>query len=103
MDSTSMLTRVVDIPAIDHVAKPLSKAVREAYEAAGPRGRRAKNTLHGVWLGHPLHPVLTDLPIGAWTTALALDAAANGDPGMRRAATFAMGVGLAGALGADTR
>ena len=33
-------------------------------------------------------------------TALALDAAANGDPGMRRAATFAMLVGLAGAVGA---
>jgi nitrite reductase/ring-hydroxylating ferredoxin subunit/uncharacterized membrane protein len=40
------------------------------------------------------------VPIGAWTTALALDAAAQGDPGMRRAATFAMGVGLAGAVGA---
>jgi nitrite reductase/ring-hydroxylating ferredoxin subunit/uncharacterized membrane protein len=59
-----------------------------------------KNALHGVWLGHPLHPVFTDLPIGAWTTALALDAASNGDRGMRRAATFAMGVGLTGALGA---
>jgi hypothetical protein len=44
--------------------------------------------------------LFTDVPIGAWTTALALDARANGDPGMRRAATFAMGVGLLGALGA---
>src|SRR5688500_13506572 len=100
MDSTSKLTRVVDNPVIDQVAEPLSKAVRGAYEAAGPVGRQAKNALHGVWLGHPLHPVFTDLPLGAWTTALALDAAAQGDPGMRRAATFAMGVGLAGALGA---
>src|SRR5688500_11101372 len=100
MDSTSKLTRVVDNPAIDQVAEPLSKAVRGAYEAAGPVGRQAKNALHGVWLGHPLHPVFTDVPIGAWTTALALDAAGNGDPGMQRAATFAMGVGLAGALGA---
>ena len=46
--------------------------------------QQAKNALHGVWLGHPLHPVFTDLPIGAWTTALALDVSANGDPGMRR-------------------
>jgi nitrite reductase/ring-hydroxylating ferredoxin subunit/uncharacterized membrane protein len=53
-----------------------------------------------VWLGHPLHPVFTDVPLGAWTTALALDVAAQGDPGMRRAATFAIGVGLAGAVGA---
>ena len=100
MESANALMRAVDNPAIDQVAEPLSKAVRGAYEAAGPAGRQAKNALHGVWLGHPLHPVFTDVPIGAWTTALALDVAANGDPGMRRAATFAMGVGLTGALGA---
>jgi nitrite reductase/ring-hydroxylating ferredoxin subunit/uncharacterized membrane protein len=99
MDS-NMLMQAIDNPAIDRVAEPLSKAVRGAYEAAGPVGQRAKNALHGVWLGHPLHPVFTDVPLGAWTTALALDAAAQGDPGMRRAATFAMGVGLAGAVGA---
>jgi nitrite reductase/ring-hydroxylating ferredoxin subunit/uncharacterized membrane protein len=92
--------QAVDNPAIDRVAEPLSKAVRGAYDAAGPGGRQVKNALHGVWLGHPLHPVFTDVPIGAWTTALALDAAANGDPAMRRAATFAIGVGLAGAAGA---
>ena len=100
MDSTNALMQAVDNPAIDRVAEPLSKAVRGAYDAAGPGGRQVKDALHGVWLGHPLHPVFTDVPIGAWTTALALDLAANGDPAMRRAATFAMGVGLAGATGA---
>jgi nitrite reductase/ring-hydroxylating ferredoxin subunit/uncharacterized membrane protein len=100
MESTNPLMRVAENPAIDQVAEPLSKAVRGAYEAAGPIGERTKNALHGVWLGHPLHPVFTDVPIGAWTTALALDAASNGDAGMRRAATFAMGVGLTGAVGA---
>lgn len=30
--------------------------------------------LQGRWLGHPLHPALTDLPIGAWTASLGLDA-----------------------------
>jgi nitrite reductase/ring-hydroxylating ferredoxin subunit/uncharacterized membrane protein len=100
MESTKALTRIVENPAIDKLAEPLSKAVRGAYEAAGPVGQQAKNALHGVWLGHPLHPVFTDVPIGAWTTALALDTAANGDPAMQRAATFAMGVGLAGAVGA---
>ena len=100
MDSTNALAQVIDNPALDRIAEPLSKAVRGAYEAAGPAGARLKDAAHGVWLGHPLHPVFTDVPIGAWTTALALDCAANGDPGMRRAATFAMGVGLTGALGA---
>jgi nitrite reductase/ring-hydroxylating ferredoxin subunit/uncharacterized membrane protein len=100
MERSNTLMQFVDNPAIDRVAEPLSKAVRGAYDAAGPVGQQAKDALHGVWLGHPLHPVFTDVPLGAWTTALALDAAANGDRGMRRAATFAMGVGLAGAVGA---
>ena len=70
MENAKALMRVVDNPAIDQVAQPLSRAVRGAYDAAGPAGQRAKNALHGVWLGHPLHPVFTDLPLGAWTTAL---------------------------------
>jgi nitrite reductase/ring-hydroxylating ferredoxin subunit/uncharacterized membrane protein len=100
MEKSESLMHVLDNPAIDRVAEPLSKAVRGAYETAGPIGQHAKNAVHGVWLGHPLHPVFTDLPLGAWTTALALDAAAGDDRGMRRAATFAIGVGLAGAAGA---
>jgi nitrite reductase/ring-hydroxylating ferredoxin subunit/uncharacterized membrane protein len=100
MSSTNALTRVTNQPALDRVAEPLSRAVRGLYESAGPLGQQAKNAAHGVWLEHPLHPVFTDIPIGAWTTALALDAAANRDPGMRRAATFAIGVGLVGAIGA---
>jgi nitrite reductase/ring-hydroxylating ferredoxin subunit/uncharacterized membrane protein len=100
MQRTTELARIVDSPAIDRIAGPLSNAVRQTYESAGSAGRHAKNALHGVWLGHPLHPVFTDVPLGAWTTALALDATSSGDEGMRRAATFAIGVGLAGALGA---
>src|SRR5688500_13423121 len=100
MESPSALTQLVDRPAIDAVAEPLSKAVRAAFAAGGPAGRHAKNALPGVWLGHPLHPVFTDVPIGAWPTALALGAAAGRDPGMKCAATFAMGVGLIGAAGA---
>ena len=94
------LARLTDSPALDPIAEPLSQAVRRSYEAGGRAGAQLKNAAHGVWLGHPLHPVFTDVPIGAWTTALALDAAAGGDAGMEQAATFAIGVGLAGAVGA---
>ena len=93
------LLKAAENPAIDRWAQPVGKAVLKAYEAAGPAGQAAKNFAHGVWLGHPLHPVLTDVPIGAWTAALALDLAGNGDAGMRRAARFAIGVGLVGAVG----
>jgi nitrite reductase/ring-hydroxylating ferredoxin subunit/uncharacterized membrane protein len=102
MEGTNALSRLTDQPALDPIAEPLSRAVRAAYELAGPIGQQAKNALHGVWLGHPLHPVFTDLPLGAWTTGLVLDAVAarTNDDAMDRAADVAIGVGLAGAAAA---
>jgi nitrite reductase/ring-hydroxylating ferredoxin subunit/uncharacterized membrane protein len=96
------LDTVSNQPWLDAVGKPLSEAVRGLFTNMGPAGRTAKNALHGVWLGHPLHPVLTDVPIGAWTTALALDAreSITGDEAYGRAADFAVGVGLVAAVGA---
>src|SRR6476469_6419174 len=32
-----------------------------------------RDLLRGAWLGHALHPTLTDVPIGMWTSALVLD------------------------------
>jgi hypothetical protein len=32
-----------------------------------------KDALSGVWLGHPLHPILTDIPIGVWSSSVLLD------------------------------
>jgi nitrite reductase/ring-hydroxylating ferredoxin subunit/uncharacterized membrane protein len=96
------LDTISNQPWLDAVGKPLSEAVRALFTNVGPAGQTAKNALHGVWLGHPLHPVLTDVPIGAWTTALALDAreVTTGDKGYGRAADFAIGVGLVAAVGA---
>jgi hypothetical protein len=42
MDTTDALTQIVNHPAVDKVAEPLSKAVRDAYEAAGPVGQQAR-------------------------------------------------------------
>jgi nitrite reductase/ring-hydroxylating ferredoxin subunit/uncharacterized membrane protein len=102
MEATNALSHLTDQPALDPIAEPLSRAIRGAYELAGPFGQRAKNALHGVWLRHPLHPVFTDLPMGAWTTGLVLDAVAarTNNEEMERAADIAIGVGLAGAAAA---
>ena len=96
------LETIVNQPWLDAVGKPLSEGVRSVFSNAGEGGQRAKNALHGVWLGHPLHPVLTDVPIGAWTTALALDAreVMTGDRAYGRAADFAVCLGLVAAAGA---
>jgi nitrite reductase/ring-hydroxylating ferredoxin subunit/uncharacterized membrane protein len=95
MEST--LARIENSNRIDAIANPLAKAVHESLEHVEP----LKNALHGVWLGHPLHPVLTDLPVGAWTTAAVLDVAggSRGLPGYEQAAETAIATGLVGAVG----
>ena len=102
MDGTNMIPRLLDQPALDTIADPLSRAVKGAYASAGDAGRRAKNFAHGVWLAHPLHPVFTDIPVGAWTAGLVIDAvaAAKHDRAMQRAGDVAIAVGLAGAAAA---
>jgi nitrite reductase/ring-hydroxylating ferredoxin subunit/uncharacterized membrane protein len=53
---------------LDAVGDPVSNAVTQVLPP-GP----LKDALSGTWLGHPLHPVLTDVVVGAWTSAFALD------------------------------
>ena len=48
--------------------------MHKAFASADPSAQKVKNFLNGTWLGHPLHVILTDVPIGAWTTALVFDA-----------------------------
>ena len=39
--------------------------IHRAFRSAGPASQKVRNTLHGTWLGHPLHTALTDVPVGA--------------------------------------
>ncbi len=73
--------------------------VKKAYESAGAPGQAVKNALHGVWLKHPLHAAITDVPVGSWTAALVLDLLeAGGREEYAAGADAAVVVGLAGAL-----
>ena len=92
------LARIENFNGIDTLAKPLAHAVHESLEQVEP----LKTALNGSWLGHPLHPVLTDIPVGAWTAAMVMDAsvATRGDAGYEKATETAIAVGLAGAAGA---
>jgi len=56
------------IEALDHVTKPLVRVAKKAIPA-GP----VKDALSGSKVGHPLHPALTDVPIGSFTAATVLD------------------------------
>lgn len=59
-----------------------------------------RDFLHGTWLGHPLHPVITDVPIGAWTAAAVLDTyeLVTDDKTFALGADIAVGVGFLGAI-----
>ncbi|HLF40786.1 MAG TPA: Rieske 2Fe-2S domain-containing protein [Acidimicrobiia bacterium] len=68
MDLHQLAHRIGDVGGLDRVATPLAAAVKQRI----PRGP-VKDLLSGTGLGHPLHPVLTDLPIGFFTSAAVLD------------------------------
>jgi nitrite reductase/ring-hydroxylating ferredoxin subunit/uncharacterized membrane protein len=55
-----------------------------------------RNLLSGTNLGHPLHPMLTDVPIGAWVLAAMLDAV--GGPKSEKAADLLVGAGIVAAV-----
>jgi nitrite reductase/ring-hydroxylating ferredoxin subunit/uncharacterized membrane protein len=84
--------RLEGVEALDAVAEPLQKAVR----AAVPENSVFKDVLSGTWLGHPLHPPLTDVVVGAWTSALLLDLL--GGPGSEDAADRLVATGVLAAL-----
>ncbi|HJQ40942.1 MAG TPA: Rieske 2Fe-2S domain-containing protein [Thermoanaerobaculia bacterium] len=90
-----------DQESLDAIATPLQEAIRNLFAAAGAAGREAKNFLHGSALGHPLHPALIELPVGAWTLAAILDALeVAGLRGKSELADTAIKIGLVGAVGA---
>lgn len=73
--------------------------IKNAYASAGPAGQSIKNALHGVFLGHPLHSAITDVPVGSWAAAAALDVLEmRGEPKYGPGADAAIMVGLVSAL-----
>jgi nitrite reductase/ring-hydroxylating ferredoxin subunit/uncharacterized membrane protein len=95
-DSTS---NAAPLPGEERIQKLLDKAL---YAGGSPAAQWIRNFLNGTWLGQPLHVVLKDLPIGAWTVAILFDVL---DLTLDRrefelAADTAIAIGLVGAAGA---
>jgi hypothetical protein len=88
---------------LDTAGDPLQKALNSFYQSENESSplRPLQNLLNGVWLGHPLHPVLTDVPVGAWTATLVLDLLAplSGEESFESAADVTLATGLAAAVG----
>ena len=70
MKAVQQLTkRIEDIEALDRVADLAQRVISRIV----PQESVRKDLLSGTWLGRPLHPVLTDVVIGTWASAAALD------------------------------
>ena len=83
--------RIASIEAFDAPGKAIAKWIRGVL----PAGGGVKDVMSGTWIGHALHPLLTDVPIGTWTSATMLDL--FGGRASRPAAQKLVGVGLAAA------
>jgi nitrite reductase/ring-hydroxylating ferredoxin subunit len=84
MDFMSYLERA---KGLDRLTAPVQRAARLL-----PPGK-VRDALYGVWLGHPLHPVLVQVPVGTWLSASLLDTM----PGNERASRRLVLAGLAAA------
>lgn len=79
--------RASEATALDAPAEQIGKTVRDLI--SGP----VKDVLSGTWMGHALHPILTDVVIGSWTSASMLDLVGGRESEV--AAQRLIGIGLA--------
>lgn len=85
---TQLVDKLESASALDSYGKKVGKTVRDNV----PRGP-VKDALAGTWLGHALHPLLTDVVIGSFVSATMLDWLGGDDDG--RAANRLTAVGIA--------
>jgi uncharacterized membrane protein len=64
----ALAARLESVTALDGPGRTVGRTVRGVIPDGAP-----KDVLSGAWLGHALHPILTDIPIGTWTSSVLLD------------------------------
>jgi len=91
-------------PATERIAESVQNIVKAVIGSNRKPPRLFKTLLNGSFLGHPLHPVLTDVPIAAWLIAAIFDILWLINPESlswaARGAQAAVLIGFLGALGA---
>jgi uncharacterized membrane protein len=88
----------------DRISDAFQQGIKVVIGSNRKPPRRFKTLLHGTWLGHPLHPAITDVPIAAWLLAVIFDIIWLVSPSTNswaaRGAEVAVIVGVVAALGA---
>ena len=81
------MRRVESAHSLDEPGKALGRTIRGAF-ASQP----LKDALSGTWLGHAVHPMLTDIVIGSFTSASLLDLLGPADTGAASERLIAIGI-----------
>jgi nitrite reductase/ring-hydroxylating ferredoxin subunit len=76
---------------LDRPAKAIGRRVRSTLSPG-----RLKDALSGTWLGHAVHPLLTDVVIGSFTSATLLDLLGGDDDGAASERLIAVGIAAYG-------
>ena len=90
--ANALVARLESVEALDAPAAAIGRRVRELIPAGAP-----KDALSGRWLGHAVHPILSDIPIGTWTSSVLLDWIGGSDSRTAADRLLATGVLAAGA------
>ncbi|HEY4388503.1 MAG TPA: Rieske 2Fe-2S domain-containing protein [Ktedonobacteraceae bacterium] len=82
---------------LDMLADPLQNWAHSLFGT--PKAKKLKDVLHGTWFGHPVHPAVTDIPIGSWTATLLFDSLwlTSKNSEFARASDITLMLGLVGA------
>jgi nitrite reductase/ring-hydroxylating ferredoxin subunit/uncharacterized membrane protein len=86
-------------PEFEQQAIEVSRDIHRRVLSGGEATRAVADLLHGVWLGHPLHPLLITMPIGAWALATIFDGLSmvQDSPYAERTADNLIAIGLVAA------
>jgi hypothetical protein len=85
------ILRLEETTALDPPVRALEPTIQAVF-GTGTRGE----VLRGEWLGHAVHPVLTDIALGTWTSASLLDLAGGRDSSAAAQRLVAAGLLAAG-------
>lgn len=82
---SDLVVRLEKFQSLDPIVNSVRAVVQKVLQP-----QQLRDLLHGVPLGHPLHPLMVQVPLGSWMSAAVLDAV----PGTERAARTLIGVGI---------
>lgn len=88
---TPLVEKLEAAAPLDATGKKVGKTVRDTI----PRGS-VKDALSGTWLGHALHPLLTDVVIGSFLSTTLLDVLGGDDEGSAANRLTAVGIAAYG-------